>query len=396
MWLELLGQVHWAFCSVGMICAVLFSVLLVLRERALRRPAPADLPPITMLKPFDGVDPELEANFWSWIDTDYPAPRQILFATDRDNGDGIAIVERVLGALAAFPREGVTASLLLPSAGEPPLLTRKIWHMHRAYGHAVHDVIVNTDSGTRAVPGLLPALVGTLLADPRRGASYAAYTASGDGAIGERLSRLAWTATGMDFRVVDAIGAAVRRAPVLVGGCFAVRRQVADQLDGFLAGDRHITEDIELGRRIADAGWDVVPCPLRVVRHMEGATIREFVDRQLRWNVTVWRFKDSLRFPYPLVMGGLAAAPFTFLLAASAFPERRVEYALGTIGLFVGRFAFGLFAARRAGLRASDLALLPLVDAILLATWAWAPFVRTIAWRGVRLRVGESGRVERG
>ena len=383
--------------SVGIVSSVLFSLLVLFMRRRRDDDAVGDLPPISVLKPFDGVDPGLEGNFWSYLSAPYPAKREVLFCTARDNDEGIAVVERLLARLEQEPQPGVTARLLLPEPDEEPWVTRKVWHMARGFAAARHDVIVNGDSGTRLEAETLVALVRTLLADPQRGGAWASYTVEGGDSLGVRLTRAAWTATTNSFFVIDALHRVIGKPPLLAGGLFAARRAAVEQLDGFAALDGLLTEDLDVGRRMHAVGWAVEVSPVPVVRYLPELSWSGFVARQQRWNVILWRFREPLRWPYPLTMCGLAIAPVTAVFASLAFPERTGEYVTALGALYVARALYALVLTGLAGrrLRLDVLALLPILDAVFLVTWLRGPFIRHIAWRDTRLRVGRAGRVTR-
>lgn len=393
--LELLGDLHWMICSVGVVSAVAFTQIVLWRRLKTNRPRfVGDLPPISILKPFDGTDPGLEANFWSYCTAPYGGERQLVFATAHDNAEGIAVVESIRRRAADLP--GVSIDLVLPDPDEEPWVGRKVWHMNRGFAAAKHDVILNADSGTRVDDAAIEAVVRTLLADDRRGVAWASYAVSGR-SLGARLTRLAWTSSAMCFFVVDALRALTGRYGLPAGGLIAFRRQVVEQLDGFKAGDAFVTEDLELGRIIHEHGWDIVVSPLPVVRHLADMPFSGFWGRQLRWNVILWAFKVPARFPYPLVMGGLALVPFTWAAAVLAFPERTAEYTALAVSLVIARLAFATYVRvviSRRPFTVDLLWMLPLLDAVLIATWARAPFVKTVDWRGKTLRLGEGGRVE--
>ncbi len=393
--LELLGDLHWTFVSVGIVSSLLFGGL-VLWARTRGAPDPTlPLPALTILKPFDGVDPDMEESFWTYLATPYGAPREVLFCTSRDNTEGIAVAERSIARLEREPQAGVTARLLLPAEDEEPWITRKVWHMARGFAAASHDVIVNGDSGTRLKPGTLQALVRGLVASPRRGAVWAPYTVSDGDAFGTRMTRIAWTATTMNFVVLSALRSATRQKPILAGGLFAARREAVAQIDGFAECDGYLTEDYEIGRRIHANGWEVTPSSVPVERHLGEIAFGDFFARQQRWNTILWRLKDPLRHPYPLTMCGLVLAPVTGLAASLAFPERATEYGAALLALYGVRWIYALLLgfATTGRARLETLLLLPLVDAVFFLTWVRGPFIRTIRWRETTLRVGPDGKV---
>ncbi|MCO4768616.1 MAG: glycosyltransferase [Deltaproteobacteria bacterium] len=394
--LELLGDIHWMFVSVGIISSFMFLGLALWARGRSQVRGDEPLPPVTILKPFDGVDAGLADNFWSYVEADYAAPREVLFCTARENVEGIAVVEELLERLAREPQEGVTARLLLPPEGEAPWITRKVWHMARGLAAASHAIVVNGDSGTRLTDDTLPALVRALVRDAKRGAVWAPYTVAEGSSLGARLTRVAWTATSTNFLVIEGTNRILGLRSMLAGGLFAARKEALDQLDGLRECDGYLTEDMEVGARIQANGWTVGPSPEPVIRYLEGLDFDGFFARQLRWNTIIWRFRNLLVYPYPLTMCGLAIAPSTFVAASLAFPDRVVEYALALAALFLVRSLYALVLSSIVNRRLAPLdtvVLLPLVDLVYLITWIRGPFVKTIRWRDTVLRVGPGGKV---
>lgn len=391
---ELIGDLHWAVCSVGVISTLLFASALAWRRLSMRRQRyPGDLPGITLLKPFDGDDQDLETNFWNTCTAPYPGPRQVVFATAADNSAGIAAVRRIQARAEGLA--GVTVELALPEPDEVPWITRKAWHMHRGWQRAEHAVVINSDSGTRLQGDTLEELVRTLLGDPRRGAAWASYSVLEARSLGARLTRLAWTGTSMCFFVIDAARGLMGKVGLSAAGLVAFRAEALVAIDGFAGGEGFITEDLEIGRLIGEQGWTLAASPAPVIRHLPDEPLSGFWRRQLRWNVALWAFKLDARWPYPLVMGGMALVPFTWAAACLVFPERAAEYSALAAALIATRWLWAVVLARPSRVRASldILWLMPLLDALLLATWAKAPFVRRVTWRGRVLRLTRGARV---
>jgi cellulose synthase/poly-beta-1,6-N-acetylglucosamine synthase-like glycosyltransferase len=391
---EIVGQIHWTFTSVGVVSTLLFSAALLWRRRAMKTQRyTGELPGISILKPFDGHDPDLEDNFWNTCTAPYPAPRQILFATAHDNAAGIATVRRIQARALELP--GVEVDLVLPAASEEPWVTRKAWHMQRAWEKAAHAVVVNSDSGTRLGDDTLEELVRTLLGAADRGVAWASYTLVEARSIGAKLTRLAWTSSSMCFFVVDATRALMGRGGLSAAGLVAFRAEVLDAIGGFAAGEGYVTEDLPIGYLIAENGWTLAASPSPVVRHMPDISLAEFWGRQLRWNVVLWAFKVHIRWPYPLVLGGLAVVPFSWAVSCLVFPDRAFEYSVLGGALVLSRWVWALALSRlsRAKPGLDIVWLMPLLDALLLASWAKAAFVRTVTWRGRVLRLTGGGRV---
>lgn len=86
------------------------------------------------------------------------------------------------------------------------------------------------------------------------------------------------------------------------GACFAIRRDVFDRLGGFDEGYFLHFEDLDLCRRIRDAGLSVLLDPAAPVRHLQGSSSHHrkvFVARHKHAGMWRWfnRFDPSARNP---------------------------------------------------------------------------------------------------
>lgn len=82
------------------------------------------------------------------------------------------------------------------------------------------------------------------------------------------------------------------QADWLLGAFLLMRRAMLDELGGWDAGFRHYGEDIDLGYRAAQAGWERWYVPGAVVTHDYAA----IVDRTFWSRHTLWHLRGMLRF----------------------------------------------------------------------------------------------------
>ena len=389
---------HWAVCTTG-IAASLILTSLALWFRPRRAAEPADgWPALTLLKPFDGVDPGMERNLWSYLSAAYPGERQVLFCTDRTNAPGIAVVRSVLRRLEREPQAGVHAGLLLSERGETAPVNRKIWHLERGWRQARHRILVSGDSGTRLEEETLPSLVATLLAGPRRGLVWAPYTADRSGGLGSRLTRLVFSASSINFLVIGLLHRILRRPPFAAGGLFAVRREALDALGGFLSYTDQLAEDLDMARHLVEGGWEIAVSPWPVVQHPGHTSFAGFYRRMVRWAFIMWRYRDPLRIHFPLVVCALPLSLVTLPLAAVLYPDQALQFVLLTVGLWTARWVLGavlLTAVSHRRLTADLLWGTPLVEMVLLVAYVRAAFMRSVRWRDQDLEVEEGGRMAR-
>ena len=389
---------HWIVCTGGVGASLVLGFVMA---RALRRrSAPPRLvmpPPLTILKPFDGLDPELERNFEATVTVPWPAGKQVLFCTDRDNAEGLEVARRVAARAEQLP--GVEVELVLNEPGEgPPSGSRKIWHLQRGLGRARHDVLVLSDSTTRLDEAALGSVVSSLLAEQELGATWVSYTVQRGRGLGALLARIAFTATGFSFAVVDAARRRWGGPPLLLGGLVAIRRQALDAIGGFTPFGDHLTEDLPMAVALVREGWSIQRAPGLVERCLHGEGLGAHLARIRRWNVAMLAFGAPGRLHYPLAQTPLALSLVTLPLAIAGAPEDLGTALILSGVLVVVRLVWSVWILARANRSPPSLSLLwgvPLNEAVMLVAFISALFARTIRWRGQRFRLLPGGRVER-
>src|SRR5246127_3483475 len=146
-----MGYLLLAIAVFGLITSSVFTGMTLaavprfLRER---RAAEAELtkrpgftPPLTLLKPLAGAEPDLESHLASFFEQDYPQ-FQILFCARQANDAGLDIARRVAARYPNIPAKFM-------STGEPPYINAKVASMELMEKSAAYDILVISDSDVR-------------------------------------------------------------------------------------------------------------------------------------------------------------------------------------------------------------------------------------------------------
>ncbi|HUV96051.1 MAG TPA: hypothetical protein VMV98_01155, partial [Acidobacteriaceae bacterium] len=124
----------------GMVTSSVYSALalLAVRRFARRRGVPeAFEPPVSLLKPLHGAEPDLEAHLATFFQQQYPA-YEILFCARQPDDAGLIAARKVA---ARFP--DVPVQFL--SSGEPTVPNAKILSLERMAEAAKYDLLIISD-----------------------------------------------------------------------------------------------------------------------------------------------------------------------------------------------------------------------------------------------------------
>ena len=373
-----------AVCSMAYYLICLYSAARFLGERKAAgegaRPAPPT-PPVSVLKPLKGTDPEMYESFRSHCLQDYPE-YEIIFGVSDPADAALQLVERLK---LEFPRCAIRAMVCSESLGS----NTKVSNLAHMLGQAKYETILVNDSDIRVESDYLRRVLAPL-EDNQTGLVTCLYRGTASPTLGSRLEALG---ISTDF------AAGVLAARQLEGGIrfglgstLAFRRRDLEAIGGFEALVDYLGDDYEIGKRLADRGLKVRLSDVVVETFLPAYTLREFFDHQLRWGRTV---RDSRRwgylglvltfgFPWAVVaVVGSRGAPWSWTLLAAALALR---------------FAVALVVAWSV-LRDPQvlrfLALLPLRDFVALLVWSASLVGRKVVWRGdsFTLKDGKLARV---
>jgi ceramide glucosyltransferase len=360
-------------CIYYLLC--LWSAAAFLRGRETREGASPKqaLPPISILKPLKGTDPEIYESFRSHCLQDYPE-YDIIFGVSDLNDPAIESVKKLQ---QEFPDRRIQL-LVCPNILGANV---KASNLAQMLAEARYDYLIVNDSDIRVEPDYLRRVTAPL-ADPRVGMVTCLYRGVANATLGSRLEALG-ISTDFCPSVLAArqIEGGIRFA---LGSTLAFRRADLEKIGGFTSFVDYLADDYELGRRIAELGLAVKLSDVVVETYLPSYRLREFFAHQLRWARGV---RDART-------GGYLGLMFTFgimwsFLALAA--SRGALWACGALAitLFL-RLAIALFVGRGV-LRDRHILkyawLIPVRDLVAAAIWLVSLGGHTVTWRGDRFRL---------
>jgi ceramide glucosyltransferase len=340
------------------------------------------LPPVSILKPLKGTDPEIYESFRSHCLLDYPE-FEIIFGVNDSADPAIASVERLQ---REFPHIAITLLICPQNLGT----NIKVSNLAQMVKQARYDYLLVNDSDIRVQSNYLRRVVRQLL-DPMVGMVTCLYRGAAAPTIGSQIESLG---ISTDFAagvlVAQELEGGIRFG---LGSTLALRKQDLDSVGGFEALLDYLADDYELGARLASRGRAIGLSDVVVETFLPHYDLRTLLDHQLRWGRSV---RDSRKWGY-VGLGftfGVPWALFALLLtrgAAWAWAMLVTTVLLRlSVALLVGWKVLGdAHVLRR-------LWLIPARDIFAAFVWAASFVGHKIHWRGdyFMLKNGKLVRIE--
>src|ERR1700676_2476669 len=170
------------FLAIAAIPFIYYLIALYSSWRYFRKPASAPeasfTPPVSILKPIRGLDPDAGENLASFCRLDYPE-FEIVFCVDPDD-------ESVLSVLAKLSTDFPGCSIRVLYGSGRVATNDKVAKLARLVSDATHDVVVISDSDVRVRPDYLRRITAPLR-DPKVGAVTCFYVPTELGSLTDHL-----------------------------------------------------------------------------------------------------------------------------------------------------------------------------------------------------------------
>jgi len=344
-------------------------------------PEGASHPPVSLLKPLDGDEPNLEAHLESFFLQDYPQ-FEILFCTRSPLDPGLAAARRVAARYPAIPVQFL-------STGDRTWINAKVSSLERMHAAAHYDLFVISDSDVRVTPNYLREVVAPF-ADPRVGAVTCLYRGVADRGLWSNIE-----AAGMSVEMTAGVLTAnlLEGMKFALGPTMAVRRACVDLMGGFGVLGPYCSDDFLLGAKVAEQGQTVV-LSRHVIDHIIlNLTLPGSLRHQTRW-------MKSTRFSRPwghLGTGLTFSVPFGLLACLAALALHRPILGLVLLAFSIANrmllaVLIGSLAVHERRL-VRNILLYPLRDLLGFFCWVASYGSSTILWRGRRYRLSRGGRM---
>lgn len=323
-------------------------------------------PPVTLLKPLHGVEPNLYANLARFCVQDYPSLVQIVFGVDDPGDPAIAVVRRLM---AAFP--SLDLQLVVNSRRHGS--NRKVSNLINMVAEARHEVLIICDSDIIVESDYLKNIVAPL---ERPGVGLVTCLYRGAAASGP-WARLAAAAIDYHFLPGVLVGLRLGLAEPCFGSTIALRRRTLTAIGGLESVVEELADDYVLGNLVRRAGLRVAIPSTTVAHDCVQKSALDLFRHELRWARTI-RSVDPLGF-FGLIITHALPLAFLGVLFGGITPA-----SIMVIVALACRFVLQTELARVFYLR-EDLSWMgPLRDMLSFAVYVVSFFGRGVEWRGHR------------
>ncbi len=232
-------------------------------------------PPVSNLKPIRGVDPEAYENFASFCRQDYPE-YELLFCVGQPDDPVVPILEKLA---RDFPERRIR--VLFGSGGSGS--NDKVVKLARLVSEAQHEIVVISDSDSRAEPDYLRTVVAPL-ADPSVGAVTCFYVPTEEKTFPETLQTIGMVS---DFYAGILVAKQLDGVKFALGPTIATTRSRLAGFGGYQAIENRPADDLLVGRLIAEQGYEVRLLPYTIQTVADYHSMRDLLHKRLRWVVVM-------------------------------------------------------------------------------------------------------------
>ncbi len=329
-------------------------------------------PPVSILKPVRGLDPEAYENFASFCRQDYPQ-YEMVFCIGDTSDPAYPTLERIV---RDFPERQIR--VLIGSGREAA--NDKVAKLVRLTAEARYDTFAISDADVRVRADYLRSVVAPLK-DPKVGAVTCMYVSARDTSFTQRLQSVGMLS---DFYPGILVAWLLDGVKFALGQTIVTTRRHLEGFGGYQAIENSPGDDLLVGRLIEEQQLEVVLFPRPVETVADFQSMGDLLTKRLRW-MTVMRHMRPWGH-----LGLLFTQGLPWAIAAVA-----VRPTLATVFLY-----FGLYAAFRVAITMSvgawglgqsnlwkKLLIIPIWDATAAVIWLSSFARRTITWRKIRYRI---------
>ena len=330
-------------------------------------------PPISVLKPVRGLDPEAYENYASFCRQDYPN-YELIFCVGDFNDPAVPALQKLM---RDFPERQIR---LLFGSGRSAI-NDKVAKLVRMVNEAENEFLVISDSDVRVEPNYLRTVVAPLR-DPKVGCVTCFYVSIHDETLVQHLQSIGMYS---DFYPGILVAQQLDGIKFTLGPTIVTTRAHLAGFGGYETIENKPADDLLVGRLIAQQGLKVELLPYAVQTVPDYDSPRALFSKRLRW-MTV------MRHMRPWGHVGLAftqGLPWCLAVALTHPAAIGLGYFAAYLGFRVAMtWLVGVWGLQQSGLW-KKMPLIVVWDATAFVIWLLTFGRNSIRWRDVDYRIRE-------
>jgi len=330
-----------------------------------------DALPVSILKPLQGISPELKGNLATFCNLDYPE-YELIFCVEKKDDPALQAVAELQ---ADYPQAKIKISAEDPQQGYNP----KVRNLLRGMSHASYDLILISDADVQVDKNYLRNLV-SFIQDPSVGIVTNLIRGKGNDSLGSVLENL-----NLNFFLVGGTCFLYHffRYAAVTGKSVLMKRKDLEKIGGFSSVENFLAEDQILEKKFKRLGRKIILCHLPIDSNTSRRTFSRFFNRNVRWSQMRVQL-GGIGYLSELFVNPVLFAVLLFFF--SSFSVFSFKILLGTSILkIIIESIQGKLIRAQAGFFSYLLA--PFKDLIIGVIW-FIPFFKTsVEWRESKFRL---------
>jgi len=356
------------------LAAMAYSLVGAFATRRTLSPAPDNpevSPPISVLKPLCGAEPETYECLRSFCEQAYPK-YQVVFGVIDPLDPAVAIVHRLQ---REFPRLDLVLAVERRQHGS----NRKVNNLINMMTFARHDYLIVSDSDVKVESDYLSNLIPPLL-DAGVGIVTCAYRGVPRSGIWSLLGSMYINEWFMpSVRVAALLGYRSFAFGVTIG----IRRDTLAKIGGFHSVSSQLADDYRLGELTRGLGLRTILSPVEVDTFVGERSAADLIAHELRWRRTI-RNLNPYGYGFSFVTFGFPVTALQLVLARGA-PAAAIFAATSLASVLIH------LNTRRPSDSGFRLLLVPIRDVLHFGLWMWSFATRRVQWRNDHFHVDRDG-----
>lgn len=339
--------------------------------------APKEFPLVSVLKPVKNLDDDIENNFASFYEQDYPS-HELLFGVDSKSDPIVPIIKRLKRKYPRIPCKIVVTG---HSERENPKI-HKLSILERKARGCLYWV---TDSNIRIEKDTLRKLVGEYISRNSK-IVFSPIRATGARSLGSMIEN-AYINHFLSGNVISAWF--IMKEQIIVGKSMLIEKKTLDRFGGFAYFKDYLAEDYMMGEAYTKSKFPISTNFTWVTNVNCSTTISGFFLRMMRWAKLRYNLKRPIYLTEVLVNPVMLSVLCVPLGGVQWLPVVVLIFIMKVVLEYLNLFFVNPQDRKKARLLLLYPTVILLKDLLLFIVYFTPFFSQTVKWRGGEIRIGK-------